>query len=294
MMITDSGLGGLSVCAGLEQELVTRATGTEIELLYINATPDDRIGYNSLKTQQERMALFDRFLFASYARYAPDEIAIACNTLSVIYGDTEFASHDLVKVRGIVGAGVTLCNTALKHKPDHKLIIFATETTVEADTYPRSIKALSSSIVSQACPGLAHAISNDSSGADCKQLLNTYMTEALEQIGYQPDSVYVFLGCTHYGYQSQVFHECFNERGIEARILNPNELLVQQLLQDFLSQDSDPVRELGIRFISRYHIPQVEVNSIQDYLQSAAPLTMAALLDHEVVPDLFESIPQVK
>ncbi|MBT4713599.1 MAG: hypothetical protein HOB84_02360, partial [Candidatus Marinimicrobia bacterium] len=58
-MITDSGLGGLSVCAGLEKALSLNDKGRGIELLYVNATPDDRIGYNSLNTQQERIDLFD-------------------------------------------------------------------------------------------------------------------------------------------------------------------------------------------------------------------------------------------
>ena len=82
-MITDSGLGGLSVCAGLEQSLSQKNMGQGIELLYVNATPDDRIGYNSLNTQKERIDLFDQFLNAANHRYSPDEIAIACNTLSV-------------------------------------------------------------------------------------------------------------------------------------------------------------------------------------------------------------------
>jgi len=62
LMITDSGLGGLSVCAGLEQALLRENLGRGIELLYVNATPSDRGGYNSLATQQERIALFNSFL----------------------------------------------------------------------------------------------------------------------------------------------------------------------------------------------------------------------------------------
>ncbi|MEA3285965.1 MAG: hypothetical protein U9Q77_01130 [Candidatus Marinimicrobia bacterium] len=287
MMITDSGLGGLSVCAGLEQAITRDVPDSEIELLYVNATPDDRLGYNSLKTQAERITLFNRFLTASYERFAPDEIAIACNTLSVIYADTEFAKQELVKVRGIVDAGVTQCNTAIERGSDHSLIIFATETTVEADTYSRSINARSAKIVSQSCPGLAHAISNDASGTACRDLLDGYVDQALAHFDHHPVSLHAFLGCTHYGYQTQVFRECFKQRGIQVQILNPNDLLVRQLLTESLPRQTGPAETLTIKFISRYQIPPVEIESMKAYLKNTAPLTFTALLDQEVIPELF-------
>ena len=289
-MITDSGLGGLSVCAGLEQAFSQNSRGAGIELLYVNATPDDRIGYNSLKTQQERIDLFDRFLKAAYSRYKPDEIAIACNTLSVIYDETDFAAQSRVAVKGIVDAGVSLCNSSLVEHPDHKLIIFATETTTEANTYPRLISAHASDVSAQECPELAHAISNDATGGACKSLLKDYVNEAINRFDPRPENVFAFLGCTHYGYQADIFKALLDEHGCATKILNPNDLLVKQLMQNSSMNTSHAEAPLSIKFVSRYAVPQAEINSMKSYLNDSAPLTLSALNNQIVVPDLFNSI----
>ena len=286
-MITDSGLGGLSVCAGLEQSLSQKNMGQGIELLYVNATPDDRIGYNSLNTQKERIDLFDQFLNAANHRYSPDEIAIACNTLSVIYNETNFASMEKVKVTGIVDVGVSLINAHMLKHPDHSLIIFATETTTEAGTYPRLISANPAAVSAQECPELAHAISNDASGEACRNLLDGYVDEALQRFEVQPENVFAFLGCTHYGYQADSFKTLLWDKGCSSKILNPNDKLVEQLvLNSQMAQPSENTT-LCIKFVSRYAIPQAEIKSMERYLKDTAPLTLAALHNQIVVPDLF-------
>ena len=287
-MITDSGLGGLSVCAGLEQALNEKNMGEGIELLYVNATPGDRSGYNSLKTQKERIDLFDRFLNAAYNRYLPDEIAIACNTLSVIYDETNFASAAKVRVKGIVDAGVALINANMARKPDHKLIIFATETTTEAGTYPRLIAADPSTVSAQECPELAHAISNDASGEACRKLLAGYVDEALQRFDVKPENVFAFLGCTHYGYQAESFKTMLKGKGCSSMILNPNDLLVSQLVSNGQMIQPSGNTPLSIKFVSRYAIPQAEIDSMDSYLKDSAPLTLAALHNQIVVPDLFK------
>lgn len=288
-VITDSGLGGLSVCAGIEQVLTKNNSGAGIDLLYINATPEDRSGYNALPNQNERVLLFDRFLKAIHSRYQPDEIAIACNTLSVIYDDTDFAHQNLLEVRGIVDAGVELCNQHIRNNPEHGLIIFATETTTEAGTYPRLIDIDSSKLSAQECPELAHAISNDASGATCRDLLKDYILDSLQRFEVKPHRVYAFLGCTHYGYQARIFTELIKQQGVAPQILNPNDLLVEQLTSGLQAQASDNKEPLSIKFISRYEIPQVEIQSMERYLKDAAPMTMRALHNQLVVPDLFQS-----
>lgn len=287
-MITDSGLGGLSICAGLEQAIKLNMPGTNIELLYVNATPDDRIGYNALKTQAERITLFNRFLYAAYDRYSPDEIAIACNTLSVIYDETEFARESPVEVRGIVQAGVSLCDTNLSQYPENDLIIFATETTTEAGTYPRLINTDAHQIIAQECPELAHSISNDASGEACRELLVGYVDEALKGFNAVPKQAFAFLGCTHYGYQADIFKDLLEARGVKTKILNPNDLLVKQLITDRRDEVVNNQGALNVRFISRYEIPQAEIIAMEHYLKDSAPQTLQALSDQTVVPDLFD------
>jgi len=286
-MITDSGLGGLSVCAGLERTLQEKGLGGGVELLYVNATPDDRIGYNALATQTERIALFDRFLKASTARFTPDRVAIACNTLSVIYHETEFSKETSIPVVGIVDAGVSMIDTHMAANPDHKLAIFATETTIEAGTYSRRIAAEDHMVSAQACPELAHAISNDASGGAARDLLRKYVPEALQRFGEHPKKLFAFLGCTHYGYQAGVFKALLEETGCQVKTLDPNQLLVHQLVSGLDSQNSPDLHPLQVRFVSRYPIPENEISSMESYLKTAAPLTLSALRQQEVIPELF-------
>ena len=287
-LITDSGLGGLSVCAGLEQGLANRAVASPVELLYVNATPDDRIGYNALATQAERIALFDRFLQASAARYAPDKIIIACNTLSVLYAHTSFAASTRIPVHGIVEAGVELCKQHLAAEPHRDLIIFATETTTEAGTYPQLIGATGGRIIPQACPELAHAISNDATGGEARSLLAAYARSAVQNLGPDPGPVFAFLGCTHYGYQSKAFVEALAAQGVAAIPLDPNQVLVEKLLADMPLTRSGELTVPTVAFVSRYQIPEGEIGSLVVYLRGQAPLTCAALETHSVVPGLFD------
>ncbi|MCF7808677.1 MAG: aspartate/glutamate racemase family protein [Candidatus Marinimicrobia bacterium] len=284
-MITDSGLGGLAVCAGIEERL--RDAQVDLELLYVNANPAADGGYNSLASQGDRIAMFDRFLKGSSLIYEPDRIAIACNTLSVIYNDTEFSRETRVPVDGIVDAAVQMSRSHLSENPEHGLIVFATETTTEAGTYPRLIQAEKGLLVAQACPDLASAITSDASGAACHALLNEYARVALDNFDERPGTVASLLACTHYGYQSNIFSQVLRDQGVKSITLDPNALMVEQLiagLNDFRLTGSDALR---VRFISRFPIPEVEIDSVQTYLNDRAPLTLAALENHEIQPNLF-------
>ncbi len=131
LVITDSGLGGLSICAALEKRLRDAAAGRSISLIYVNAWPDAKTGYNDLPDPGVRARVLDRAL-ARMAAYRPDLIVIACNTLSVLYDLTEFARSPAVPAVGIVEAGVALFHEALSRDPGGELVLFGTRTTVES------------------------------------------------------------------------------------------------------------------------------------------------------------------
>ena len=61
LVVTDSGLGGLSICAALERRL--RAEGRRsVRLTYVNAWPFEGRGYNDLPDLRARAEVFDRAL----------------------------------------------------------------------------------------------------------------------------------------------------------------------------------------------------------------------------------------
>ena len=66
LVITDSGLGGLSVCAKLLQLLSEPAganypnySAEDLQITYINAVPSNNRGYNSMSGRAEQLKTFE-------------------------------------------------------------------------------------------------------------------------------------------------------------------------------------------------------------------------------------------
>ena len=286
--ITDSGVGGLSVCAELEVQLRDTATGGGLEIFYLNAALRDDFAYNSMASRQEKLEAFDRFLRNVSTRYRPDLLYIACNTLSVLFDDPHFSSHRAIPVIGIVDSGTDAMLAALRGDPGCPLIVFATPTTVGEGTYARRLRDAgvpSERFVQQACPGLPDAISNDFTGGQAEALLSEFVPAALGQFRQRPDRVIAFLGCTHYGYQAGVFERQLSARVAQARVLNPNRAAAGTIRQHLPTATTDTGPR--IRFITPYPIPERPLRSLPRYLGQRAPATVAALRGFERDPGLY-------
>ena len=175
ILITDSGVGGLSVCAYLEHYLRTQGTTEPVRLTFVNAAPSNEAGYNAMASRQQKVDYFDRFLQRVADKYSPDLIYVACNTLSVLLADTGFAKASTIPVRGIVEAG------------GHRLL------------QGHGIGA--ERIISQACPNLADVISEDRQGALALERIEHFVQAALGQSDGRAKACLVYMGCTHYGYR---------------------------------------------------------------------------------------------
>ena len=291
--ITDSGVGGLSVCAEVEARLRQRPVQEDVEILYLNAAPEDEYSYNSMPSRQFKLQTFDKFLHSVTAKYQPDFLFIACNTLSLLYGDTHFAKLTQVPVQGIVETGLQGMVDVFHRESDISIIIFATETTIEEGVYGDSLREFgvpTQQISEQACPGLPDAISNDATGQLASALLEKYIPEALEQFGTCPKKVLAFLGCTHYGYQAGLFKKGLQSYVGEVQVLNPNPGAGDVILSSIGAGSGKGV--LNIKFITRYAIPEKPVKSLGSYIGDEAPATLFALQNFIHRPELWPfSIP---
>ncbi len=128
--ITDSGVGGLSVCAEVEARLRQSPVKEDIEILYLNAAIEDDYSYNSMPDRHTKLQAFDRFLNSVHEKYQPDLLFIACNTLSVLYQDSYFDHHRHKPIEGIVRSGIREMLAAFANESDLAFIIFATPTTI--------------------------------------------------------------------------------------------------------------------------------------------------------------------
>src|SRR5512142_949405 len=117
ILITDSGVGGLSVVAYAERFVRTHGFRESVRLTFANAAPANDYGYNSMPSREAKLETFERFLRSVSDRFAPDSIYVACNTLSVLLPDTPFFRHGERPVKGIVETGADLLLRELESNP---------------------------------------------------------------------------------------------------------------------------------------------------------------------------------
>ena len=175
IVITDSGLGGLSVCAQLINLLkdfsVLENSGIpkcDIKITYVNAVPSNDKGYNKMSGKKEQIETFEKIITNTVRLISPDSIFVACGTLSVLLNHLAPPCDQSVKIEGIVNIGIQLLVNSLKNNPKAKVIILGTPTTISNKTFQRGLLnngIPENQIFTQSCPNLANDISNDPKGS---------------------------------------------------------------------------------------------------------------------------------
>lgn len=274
IVITDSGVGGLSVVAYAERFVRTQGFTEPVRLTFANAAPANDYGYNSMPSRAAKIETFERFLRNVTARFAPDMIYVACNTLSVLLPEIA------IPAKGIIETGVALLLRALEADPRSVAMIFGTQTTIDSGAYPRALQEHgidASRIVSQACPGLADVISEDREGSRARAEIGRWVAAAMAKLPDAGAPIVACLACTHYGYRKEFFEEALG-----SLVINPNESAV-----DDLFDRNGNSHDVDVRFVTRYAIPPATIETLAWLLSDISPRTVEALQNFEHVPDLF-------
>ncbi len=289
--VTDSGLGGLSVLAEAARRLAETRCFKAADLVFFNALFSTEGGYNSLKTRQEKVAVFNSALENLEKKFHPDMILIGCNTLSVIYADTSFSGRTKTPVLRMVDPAVDLIVWNLSRHADSSVIIFGTPTTIEENTYPRRLVDLGFDakwIITQSCPELENFIETDYAGDETGMLISGCVNEALQKIPSPRPPLLVSLNCTHYGYSLPLWEKAFEEAGVQPiAILNPNSKMAEALVRPECSNRRSKT-EIAVRVVSMVEIGRQKIVTLAKWLESVSSETAAALRNYELVPALFE------
>lgn len=290
IVVTDSGLGGLSVAAGLENILTKGKAFEEVNLIFVNALPSAQLKYNSLKSSEEKAIVFSQVLSGIEKTYNPDIILIACNTLSVVYNLTDFSKSSKVLVVGIVESGVNLFKEKLKNIND-KIVILGTETTIASNAHKEMLmknKILEKQIINQACPNLETEIQNNPESDMVSSMLDFYGDEILTGLDSSTKKIYAGLCCSHYGYSKDLFQKILSEKTKKVvEVLNPNDRMIGLFARKKFYNRCKKTK-MQITIVSQVEIADEEKLSISKLIKNESKQTSEALNNYQLRNDLFE------
>ena len=289
--VTDSGLGGLSIVAEATERMREAKIFADVHFIFFNALFSNRGGYNSLKTREAKIRIFNSALQSLEKNYNPDLILIGCNTLSTLYEETSFSQEAAIPVVGIVESGVELIAQGLKDAPDSRVILFGTQTTVNEATHKKRLVemgVLPERIIFHACPELVNYIERGYASDETEMLILAYVDEALQKFKDIHTPFYVSLNCTHYGYSLNLWKKAFSSFGIKPLyFLNPNSKMIDFL---FLPQRRNRFKStnISVEVVSMVEIHQGKIDSIGSWLDKISPQTEEALKGYNLRANLFE------
>jgi len=289
IVITDSGLGGLSVMEDIGQKMKKSGYFKSVHLLFVNALFDVSTGYNTLQNRDEKIKMFNSVLNGINNRYHPDAIIIACNTLSVISPETEFVKSSRIPVIGIVESGVQLIIDNLNNDKNSRALILGTETTIEEDSHRKLVLEsgiTSDRIITKACPQLQSYIEQSPEGEETGMLISLYLNEALEDFP-KDCPLLISLNCSHFGYSSNSWNKAMDELGFTRfQILNPNskmgEVLMPEKYKNRFANSS-----VSFQVVSKVEL--LNVKSMLLVFQKSSPELAKAIENYILLPSLFNN-----
>lgn len=290
IVVTDSGLGGLSVCAEVEKNLREFPKYETVDLTFFNALKGKESGYNRMNTLEEKTRVFNSALEGMKKLYQPDVILIACNTLSVVYPFTDFAKSTDTFVLGIVKLGVNAIFQKLSSDDSSVVILFGTPTTISSGEHKKSLMKLGideKRIISQPCMLLESEIQTNPSGENAREMISQFAAEAKEKISIDFQNVYAALCCTHYGYSINIFEEELQNVFVDrVEIINPNIRMSNPFCADKKNNIMSKTK-IEVNVVSKVEILEEEKESIGELIRPISPETYNAFIKYSLNKNLF-------
>lgn len=287
LVVTDSGLGGLSVCAGMAARFANDARYNRIQLVYFNAWPEQHKGYRHYPDPTDRPKVFHNAL-AAMAQYTPDHIYIACNTLSVLYPFTRFAKTTAIPVTGMVDHGVEMIYQALTRDASAGAVIFATPITLHENNHKAALVEQGidpERITTQGCPGLAGKIERTPFSDEVKEMIDESAAQAAQNLKNAGPTVYAGLCCTHFGYCEHLFKNALaRHTHKQIKILNPNEAMVDAACHNIIAGGAP---RISIDIVSRVTWEPAGIQAYDRLLSKVSPDVVDALKNYRLDRNLF-------
>lgn len=245
ILVTDSGIGGISVANYLFQFFQTNRYYERVDIVYADGRVNKK-GYNSYENDQDKIKAFSSRMFQLANAIKPDVIFLACNTLSLILNKTEFYSTNKIPIVDILNCSLNLMIDSLRR--NDMLFILGTKTTINLNYYKKSLLQYGYSdkkIINQMCPNLAKYIQ---ASDHTQYFLDTNIQWLTNRIIEKKnnDKIKKFaisFNCTHYLYVINRFKKQFQKNGYsQIEYICPNKNMINSftnLLEIFNYANTD-------------------------------------------------------
>lgn len=278
VIVCDSGLGGLNIASNF---FTAGGHGrTPCELIYFNAYPSQKCGFNDLPSLRKQEEVF-RDAFEGMKKFSPDLCLIACNTLSIVYERLRQWYDPGFEVCGIVECAADNMLEVMQKNPESSLLILGTRSTIESGAYARKLTGsgiAADRIKGIGCPGLATLLESDPDAAEVRERIAGYAGEAEKLFDKPPQKLFCALCCTHFGFASEIWEREFAGKfpGF-AGLINPNDLLGNGFTASSFS------------YHSRIDFFPGGRENMSRYFEKISPQIANALKNAAADPELFDS-----
>lgn len=223
ILVTDSGIGGLSVVNDLYDFFQHNRYYKSVEICFADSRIEN-IGYNEIENINDKIKLFSDRLYYLDKKIKPDILFVACNTLSVIIKQTDFYYKCKYPIVDMLNSSINLLIKELMK--NRAVFILGTKTTISENYYKKYLIDCGfdrNMIINQLCPNLARYIeethySSWNMNYNVNWLVNRIISKKTEYC----KKYTISLNCTHYYYAMKCFNETFRLYKEKPNIICPN------------------------------------------------------------------------
>ena len=326
IVVADVGLGGLSIMSEFEQRMAENPLFPKVHLVYYNCAISP--GYAE-RSSPDKISIFNSALVAmsqpqGMGGYYPDLIFVACNMLSPMYDQTEFAESAEIPVITITDLGADCLAEKMLGDGTALALVFGTGITARDAAIKTALVqrgVLEDRVIMQACPELATTIQMQ--GADSSvagALVKRFVHESWDRMaggGFgssemgRVDKVYASLCCTPYIFSLPLWEKALQEEAathpstfgtdVTTECTNQNSAMAGFLFEwgSNWGKDSATLR-VATFFNNPAQAPRCELTvrvvsmvPLSSEIETIAPLVSktvaAALREYEHDAELFEN-----
>jgi len=296
IVVTDSGFGGLGIAARLYESLKSHNSTETIDIIFVNGLPDEKYGYNSFLDEKLKINVFNNLLVNINQKIKPDLIVIACNTLSVLFNQTEIYSDIKSKVIDIIEFGTEKIIQNHRSVSRALLAILGTKTTIDSEVhqnYYKNYPDIFRDIITIPCTELVSAIEDDFEGVKVKSIIKSCVNKIVMKF---IDSIYsklfLILACTHFPYVEHIFKHYLEKSNVPYEVINPNYFMIksiENIFRDRFKTFQNVPGKIKISIISKTTITNQKIKSITILIKNISEDTITALHDYRYIPDFFST-----